>query len=168
MPLYPCPACGREVSQSATTCPNCGHPLLPQAVAPEAPKKPEPKPVDPKTAFGCGTVILIILLIAMLPKCGKDEDKGAKPAAQETREIVYNSPWDGSVRQVERWLKNNLKDPDSFQAIEWSPVTKTSNGFMVRCKYRAKNSFGGYVVEERVFSLDGTGEVSKVIDLHAK
>lgn len=27
MPLMPCPACGREVSAAAATCPQCGHPM---------------------------------------------------------------------------------------------------------------------------------------------
>lgn len=27
MPLMPCPACGREVSPAAVTCPQCGHPM---------------------------------------------------------------------------------------------------------------------------------------------
>lgn len=31
MPLYPCPACKREVSTEAVSCPGCGHPLTPGA-----------------------------------------------------------------------------------------------------------------------------------------
>lgn len=27
MGLIPCPACGRQVSPAAPTCPNCGHPI---------------------------------------------------------------------------------------------------------------------------------------------
>lgn len=27
MGLIPCPACGRQVSQAAVACPNCGHPI---------------------------------------------------------------------------------------------------------------------------------------------
>src|SRR5438132_12644791 len=27
MPLIKCPACGREVSTQAASCPNCGHPM---------------------------------------------------------------------------------------------------------------------------------------------
>lgn len=27
MALIPCPACARQVSQAAPTCPNCGHPI---------------------------------------------------------------------------------------------------------------------------------------------
>jgi len=73
--------------------------------------------------------------------------------------VVRNSEWDGSVRQVERYLKNNLKDPDSYESIEWSPVTEAGEGHIVRVKYRAKNSFGGYVVENKVFLLDSKSKV---------
>ena len=27
MALIPCPACARQVSEAAPTCPNCGHPI---------------------------------------------------------------------------------------------------------------------------------------------
>lgn len=32
MPLIPCPACERQVSPQAVSCPQCGHPLMPSAV----------------------------------------------------------------------------------------------------------------------------------------
>ena len=73
-----------------------------------------------------------------------------------------NSPWDSSVRQVERWLKAHLKDPDSYQSIEWSRVVArpgTPCPYTVRHKYRAKNSFGGYVIENKLFCLDSAGNV---------
>jgi hypothetical protein len=82
-----------------------------------------------------------------------------------SREVVKNSAWDGSVSQVESWLKENLKDPDSLKFVEWSPVSKTNDGgFTVRVKYRAKNSFGGYVVENKVFFLNSAGTVTNNTD----
>ena len=82
------------------------------------------------------------------------------------KEVVYNSEWDGSVRQVEQWFDKNLKDPDSFEAVEWGKVVKLDDGlgFAVRCKYRAKNSFGGYNVEHKLFTLDPKGNIILVAD----
>lgn len=81
--------------------------------------------------------------------------------------MVENSAWDASVPAVTDYLKSNLKDPDSFQAIEWSPVKKIeSGGYMVRCKYRAKNSFGGYVVENKVFIMTTDGAITSAVDWH--
>ena len=87
-------------------------------------------------------------------------DGAGSTARSAPTEVVYNSAWDGSVSQVERYLKNEvLKDPDSYQSIEWSKVIKTEAGFAVRHKFRAKNSFGGYVVDNYVFTLDAQGNV---------
>ena len=73
---------------------------------------------------------------------------------------VTNSPWDGSVGVVERYLKASvLKDPDSFQAVEWSRIVKGCGDYAVRLKYRARNSFGGYVVETRDFVISADGVV---------
>ena len=75
---------------------------------------------------------------------------------------VKNSSWDGSVSQVVKYLKNNLKDPNSYESIEWGNVTKTDNGYVVRHKYRAKNSFGGYVIEHQLFHIDWQGNITSV------
>jgi hypothetical protein len=78
---------------------------------------------------------------------------------------VQNSALDASVHQVERHLKNTLKDPKSYDGVEWSAVQEASAGsdykYYVRHKYRAKNSYGGYVIENKVFYLDEKGNVVK-------
>ena len=76
---------------------------------------------------------------------------------------IENSPWDGSVYQVKKYVKSNLKDQSSYESIEWSPVQKTEKGYVVRHKFRAKNSFGGYVVEEYIITLNDNGDVIDVI-----
>lgn len=68
-----------------------------------------------------------------------------------------NSTWDAAVRPVTEYLETHLKDPDSVEYIEWSPVhlyhVEGKPYWRVRAKYRAKNSFGGYVVEEKLFYM---------------
>lgn len=88
------------------------------------------------------------------------EELLSKPSGANTK--VENSAWDGSVSQVKKYLRNTLKDPSSYKSIDWGNVVKTKNGYMVRHKYRAKNSFGGYVVENNVFYLDISGNVINV------
>jgi len=87
---------------------------------------------------------------------------------KSTVEVVMNSPWDSSVSQVEDYLKKTLKDPDSYQSIEWYKVKKTSNGFKVLHKFRAKNSFGGYKIGLWEFFLDSEGKVISSIMLTIK
>jgi len=78
-----------------------------------------------------------------------------------------NSAWDASVFQVKRFLKKNLKDPDSYKGIEWSKVVRSDKPgceFSVRHKYRAKNSFGGYAISNQIFCMDMDGNVTKAFN----
>lgn len=84
-----------------------------------------------------GTVLIFIVSIFI----DRPDNKNNKAeSGSTTSEIVSNSASDGSVYQVKNYLKNILKDPDSFEAIEWSPVQNTDTGYMVQCKYRAKKN----------------------------
>lgn len=151
MALVKCKECGSEVSTKADACPNCGAKV--------------------KKGMGCGTLLLIvfgvIVIVAMVtPSTPSQSSAGSVSASPpaKPREVVENSAWDGSVQQVERYLKANLKDPDSYQSIEWSKVVKADGGgFIVRHKYRAKNGFGGYNIEEQIFILDAQGKVLQAV-----
>lgn len=74
---------------------------------------------------------------------------------------VQNSGLDASVhQQVEQFLDDHLKYPDSYESIEWSPVQKTENGYYyVRHKYRARNEFGEMKIKNHIFYLDENGNV---------
>ena len=73
---------------------------------------------------------------------------------------VQNSKLDASVYQVKHFLDENLKDPDSYEPLEWSAVQTTSDGYYVRHKYRARNGFGGMNIENKIFYLDKNGNVT--------
>ena len=90
----------------------------------------------------------------------RKSEASREAALRDQRAVVFNSASNGSVFQVERYLKASLKDPASLEFVEWSPVKPGSNNdFEVRVKYRAKNGFGGYAVEQKVFRLDASGAV---------
>lgn len=78
--------------------------------------------------------------------------------------VIKNSSWDGSVRQVETYLKSNLNDPDSYQSVEWSKVANEGHRYFVRHKYRARNALGALVLEHKLFVLDAGGKVVMVTD----
>lgn len=120
------------------------------------------------TAFA---IIGFLLFLFVWAKAGNlyssYQEYTAKNATQPVPadQVVRNSAYDGSVRQVEEWLQRNLNDPDSFKAVEWSKVAKTEQGnFVVRCKYRAKNAMGGMVLQNKAFILGPTGIVMAVTD----
>ncbi len=80
--------------------------------------------------------------------------------------VIKNNKWNGGVKQVEDYLEQTLRDPDSYESIEWSEVKQKDDGYYVRHKYRAKNGFGGYVVTNQLFHLDFSGNVVDVKDLY--
>ena len=162
MALIACPECKKKISDSAGRCPHCGYQLTPEKIA-EIKKKE--KQVQKGCAIGCLSVIAILFVLYLVDSFSSSNSPSNKRASTSV-EVVTNSPWDGSVSQVKSWLNANLKDPSSLEFIEWSPVSKTKDGgFMVRVKYRAKNSFGGHSVESRMFFLDTSGTVTNSIDL---
>lgn len=123
-----------------------------------------------RKGMGCGTLILLLILLLVIINIMSPDEETEK--VSKPREIVCNNPWDGSVYQVELYLEKNLKDPNSLDAIDWSLVQKTDvpgapYKYIVRCKYRAKNSFGGYVIEDQAFYLDAQGEVIGVENMDA-
>lgn len=117
-----------------------------------------------------GLILVIISIIVLINQYLPDEhklktqsysDSYSSYSSSSYREAkIVNSGYDSSVWQVEDYLEENLKDPDSYEGIDWSPVEKTDDGnYMVRHKYRAKNSLGGYVVENKIFLLNKYGKV---------
>jgi len=118
------------------------------------PNDPEKSNVIPLWKIVSGLVAIVLVIYLLFP---------SKKTVQT--EIVYNSEWDGSVSQVQDYLRSHLKDYDSYQAIEWSKVTKVDAPqwkYAVRHKYRARNSFGGYMIENYIFYLDEKGAVVSI------
>lgn len=85
-----------------------------------------------------------------------------RPAAEPPAAAVTNSPWDGSVRGVERYLAAALNDPDSYQPADWGPVRPVPGGYTVRHRYRARNTLGGVMLHDQIFWLDSRGSVGRV------
>jgi hypothetical protein len=87
----------------------------------------------------------------------KDMQKGT---SENTK--VVNSAWDGSVSQVEKYIKDNLNDPDSYKSVKWSVIYNEPDGYKVAHEYRAKNGFGAVITKRQIFYLNFNGEVTKV------
>lgn len=80
--------------------------------------------------------------------------------AKETAERLFygekpiQSAWDGSYSVVERYLKRVMNDPSSLDIDSCTPVYKVKNiGWVVGCRYRGKNVFGGVVLNQNWFII---------------
>lgn len=143
----------------------------PDSAAQNAPATPPPPPEwkdmpksDRRIAVGCLTMMLVALIglvVFFVRFCNRPEIRPITPPSAQ----VENNAYDGSVYQVEKYLKAHLKDPDSYEGIRWGEVTRVDMPrwkYFVWHEYRARNSFGGMVVEKKRFYLDANGNVVDV------
>jgi len=143
-----CKSCGKEVATSARKCPHCGQP---------APAKSR-STTNKKILTGAAIAFVLIGLIAGLGSSG----------TSKSTEAVFNSGVDGSVAQVDSWFRTNLNDYDSLKVQSWSKVAKAGDNFMVRVRFRSKNALGGYVLADKIFTLDKNGAVIGMADAGAE
>lgn len=91
MALIACSECGREVSDKAAACPQCGAPIA-APVPPPAPVEHEQRP--PRKPMGCGTLLAIvavvfILMYACSPK--RDPGHGVAPSTRAPARAVVSA-----------------------------------------------------------------------------
>lgn len=139
MAMIKCSECKQNISSNATACPHCGF------------AKPKRKPM------GLGTGIILVVFVAYIASVVTEDPLSTPatpmaPKAPKTAEEIRQdeiraafSAWDGSHRELERWIKKNIKDPRSYEHIE-TRFGMDGDTVIVATTYRAKNSFGGYVV----------------------
>lgn len=152
MALVKCKQCGKEISKNAKLCPECGEPR--------------------SQGIGCGTVVVLLVFAAFMVNLWNDTFNPAPPAnppapltaeQQRTARIEAGfSVWDGAHRKLEKLIETNLKDPDSYEHIETKYIDKQDH-ILVYMKYRAKNSFGGFVIGNVVAKCSLDGDVLEII-----
>ena len=74
------------------------------------------------------------------------------------------SAWDGVTYAIKDYLDDNANNPKSIKYVECSPIMKLSNGgWAQRAKFRGENAFGGTVLNEYIFLIQGDNSNAKVI-----
>lgn len=114
------------------------------------------------------TIALFVGAFFLIRSCNKSISSMPSTGIPDIDVPVENSGWDNSVFYVVQYLKSVLKDPDSYEGIEWTKVETIDQAigkYRVRHKYRAKNGFGGYSIENQVFYLDSLGGITKIVDI---
>jgi hypothetical protein len=158
MALINCGECSKEISDKAVACPHCGAPR--EVTTPAATSKKAAVKKNSSNSF-LNVILIILGIVLFMSILGGSNSKKSEP-----REKVFNSSWDGSVYQAEMYLKDRLKDPSSYESINWGKVNKNPEGnYVTWVKYRAKNSFGGYNIGTQVFELSPRGDVLSMHEL---
>jgi len=90
-------------------------------------------------------------------KSDQDKAKDAAASAEDKRKGFHClSSWDGSQRNVIRLVKEQLRDPNSFEHVE-TRITPVKDGqHTVLMKYRARNGFGGMNVETAIATISNS------------
>lgn len=73
------------------------------------------------------------------------------------------SGWNGAHINLERFIKDNMNDPDSYKHVEtryWEKETY----LVVETKFRGKNGFGGVVLNSVTAQVDFNGNVIAIIE----
>lgn len=81
----------------------------------------------------------------------------AKKERQKKVEAQF-SAFDGSNRGVERYIKEHMNDPDSYEHVSTRFVDKGTY-IAVMTQFRGKNAFGGKVLSNAVAKVDFEGNV---------
>lgn len=136
MALKKCSGCGKEISKSTKVCPHCGY---------------------KKKDYGCLFLLVFIALVIIFFVFITPSPISTMTETKKVEFIVQMA--------VEDFLKENLKDPKSYQSINWGELREeAAGGYTIEHTYRAKNSFGGYAVEKKLFYITAAGKVAIATD----
>ena len=86
-----------------------------------------------------------------------EEEKNRKKKIEEQFD-----PWDGSHIALSRLIKQNCRNPDSYEHIE-TKYRDNGNLIFVTTKYRAENGFGGMAIGNVTAKVDIEGNVIEII-----
>lgn len=154
-----CTNCGAAVPVDAKFCAKCGTAIAGNQAA-AGTKAEKPKPTGKEQVQGCAVLlVIVVILAALLGMCsGKSEEDVTADAAAtaEDRRKGFHclSGWDGSHREVVDQVKEQLRDPSSFEhdGTRITPVKNRKHTLIMN--YRARNGFGGMNVATAMASVD--------------
>lgn len=92
-------------------------------------------------------ILIVLFLIVRSCLCGGSESNHHSSKNKTRTEQIKEcfSTWDGSHIKLEKWVKDNMNDPDSYEHIE-SRYDDNGATITIYLKFRGKNAFGGKVV----------------------
>ena len=125
----------------------------------------EVKKQDPKdVAKGCAILIVLAIIIVFVFRscvgCGDDNNSNATQMTRQQRVEKLFSAWDGSQPSVEKWVKSQLNDPNSYEHIE-TTYRDFDSVISINTEFTAKNGFGGRVRSRCIAVIDTLGNLKE-------
>lgn len=105
-----------------------------------------------KSKKGCLFLLAAIVGISVLAALFSDDKKSStsghvneKQEARRKKIEAAFSPWDGSHRNLVKYVKENMNDPESFDHDKTTYQVYRGDTLLIHMTYRGKNAFGGVV-----------------------
>lgn len=158
MTMIFCPECKKQFSHTAAACPNCGF----------QPTGSQRRKLKQQAEQGLvfawivvGGICLFVFLMCSGVFSGPEKTKSAKEQRTERIEKHF-SAWDGAHINLQKAIKESLRDPDSYEHIS-TKYKDNGESLLVETKYRAKNGFGGMNSGRVVALVDLDGNVLEIV-----
>lgn len=149
MALIQCPECGKEISDKAASCPNCGCPIVVVKETQQVSEMPanvnknsivaqcrtdvesscamKPKMVSKKLIVTLGVAVVVVIVVVLIGLLVSNR-------LTENEKLVLENC---------KTLRNMCKDPTSFMLYDDVYIYESKDvGTIVYIEYGAKNSFG--------------------------
>jgi len=92
--------------------------------------------------------------------------KRKRLAAERKKKIEMQfSVWDGSHRNLERFIKMTMNDPDSYDHVK-TAYWDMGDYLIVKTTFRGKNAFGGVVVNWVKAKVDLDGNIINIMETY--
>ena len=182
MALITCPECKHQVSEHASSCPQCGYKL--NILTTTLIKLNENKEIEPNQGASLGNpkmtlrssifTVLGILAVAFVgagffASLDKKEPPAPPPQPKSATEIRYErikngfDSWDGSHIQLTELIKKSMNDPKSFEFDSVNINLDAGEYLILTENFRGKNAFGGVMPGWVKAKVDQDGNVIKII-----
>lgn len=146
--LVACKGCKQQVHPTAKTCPHCG----------------VSNPGKNQTS-GCLNILVVVIsgviLIYLIDDKKPEPPKTPAEIRKEKLQHGFN-PWNGEHIQLTRLIKQNMKNPDSYDHVKTTYIDK-GDYLIIETTYRGTNSFGAVVPGVAAAKADLDGNIIELI-----
>lgn len=111
------------------------------------------------------SMISVIIILSLLMSCSSNPPEESTPKVETRQDIIEKSfsAWDGSHRNLERYVKDHMKNPESYKHVDTRYVDNGDH-LLIYTKFRGTNSYGGVVTNIVKAKVSLNGEVIHVFD----